>query len=85
MPSQKSPAANPRFWVFPVHLESQEGRARIRRFTGPLFAVDSRSYQVIRPDQQRLTEMGPGCLAIEKERPHVPLRGRSWPSVSPNT
>jgi len=62
------------FGVFPIHLQQEGIEEPI--FTGlqdPFFAVDSRSYQVIRPDRQRLTEMGAHVLAIEKERPHVPL------------
>jgi GMP synthase-like glutamine amidotransferase len=62
------------FGVFPVHL--LEGAAEEPVFAGlrdPFFAVDSRSYQVIRPDWQRIADMGGRVLAIEKERPHVPL------------
>jgi hypothetical protein len=39
----------------------------------PFYAVDSRSYQVIQPDYARIGKMGGQVLAIEKERPHVPL------------
>jgi GMP synthase-like glutamine amidotransferase len=39
----------------------------------PFFAVDSRSYQVIQADQEKMAAMGAHVLAIEKERPHVPL------------
>jgi homoserine O-succinyltransferase/O-acetyltransferase len=62
------------FGVFPVHL--LEGAAEEPVFLGlqdPFFAVDSRSYQVIQPDRQRIADMGGRILAIEKERPHVPL------------
>jgi GMP synthase-like glutamine amidotransferase len=62
------------FGVFPVHL--MEGAAEEPVFSGlqdPFYAVDSRSYQVIRPDRQRIADMGGRVLAIEKERPHVPL------------
>ena len=62
------------FGVFPVHM--LEGAAEEPIFTGlrdPFYAVDSRSYQVIQPDYQRLATMGGQVLAIEKERPHVPL------------
>ena len=62
------------FGVFPIHLQ-QEGLEEpiFAGLQDPFFAVDSRSYQVIQPDRQRLTEMGAHVLAIEKERPHVPL------------
>ncbi|HEY4064083.1 MAG TPA: GMP synthase [Puia sp.] len=62
------------FGVFPIHLQ-QEGKEEpiFAGLQDPFFAVDSRSYQVIQPDRQRLTETGGRVLAIEKERPHVPL------------
>jgi homoserine O-succinyltransferase/O-acetyltransferase len=62
------------FGVFPIHL--LEGAAEEPVFAGledPFYAVDSRSYQVIQPDYQRIADMGSRILAIEKERPHVPL------------
>jgi homoserine O-succinyltransferase len=62
------------FGVFPVHM--LEGAAEEPVFAGlrdPFYAVDSRSYQVIQPDDQRIAAMGGQVLAIEKERPHVPL------------
>jgi len=68
--SRKSTA----FGVFPIHLQPEGKDEPI--FTGmndPFFAVDSRSYQVIQPDKDHLIRMGAHVLAIEKERPHVPL------------
>jgi homoserine O-succinyltransferase len=62
------------FGVFPVHL--LEGATEEPVFAGlqdPFYAVDSRSYQVIQPDFQRIADMGGRVLAIEKERPHIPL------------
>jgi homoserine O-succinyltransferase/O-acetyltransferase len=62
------------FGVFPIHL--LEGAAEEPVFAGlqdPFYAVDSRSYQVIQPDHERVAEMGARILAIEKERPHIPL------------
>ncbi|HVS94825.1 MAG TPA: hypothetical protein VHE54_00010 [Puia sp.] len=62
------------FGVFPVHMI--DGAATEPIFAGlrdPFFAVDSRNYQVISPNHERLAEMGAHLLAIEKERPHVPL------------
>jgi GMP synthase-like glutamine amidotransferase len=68
--SRKSTA----FGVFPVHmLDSAAAEPVFAGLRDPFFAVDSRSYQVIEPDQDRLTLMGAQLLAIEKERPHVPL------------
>lgn len=62
------------FGVFPVHMVN--GGSAEPLFAGlhdPFFAVDSRDYQVVQPDQDRLQAMGGAVLAIEKERPHVPL------------
>lgn len=62
------------FGVFPVHMLGDAAEEPV--FAGlrdPFYAVDSRSYQVIQPDYQRLAAMGGQVLAIEKERPHVPL------------
>ncbi|HEV3412245.1 MAG TPA: GMP synthase [Puia sp.] len=62
------------FGVFPVHL--LEGADEEPVFAGlqdPFYAVDSRSYQVIQPNHQRIADMAGRILAIEKERPHVPL------------
>jgi GMP synthase-like glutamine amidotransferase len=68
--SRKSTA----FGVFPIHLQP-EGKEEplFAHMNDPFFAVDSRSYQVIQPDPQRMARMGAHVLAIEKERPHVPL------------
>ena len=38
----------------------------------PFYAMDSRDYQLVEPDYDRLAEMNASILAIEKERPHVP-------------
>jgi len=62
------------FGVFPIHLQDPGRDEPV--FAGlqdPFYAVDSRSYQVIQPDRKRLSEMGARVLAIEKERPHIPL------------
>lgn len=62
------------FGVFPVHLLS-DGKDELI-FDGlkdPFYAVDSRDFQVTEPNHNRLHEMGASILAIEKDRPHVPL------------
>lgn len=62
------------FGVFPVHmLPGGEHEPIFAGLNDPFFAVDSRDYQVVQPDQARLEQMGSTVLAIEKERPHVPL------------
>jgi len=62
------------FGVFPMHLLGEGKDEEI--FNGlrdPFYAVDSRDYQVIEPDHNKIRKMGGSILAIEKERPHVPL------------
>jgi GMP synthase-like glutamine amidotransferase len=62
------------FGVFPVHmLDNGKGEPVFSGLPDPFFAVDSRDYQVIEPDMQRIEDLGAAVLAIEKERPHVPL------------
>ncbi len=39
----------------------------------PFYAVDSRLWQVINPNEKKFTDLGMQLLAIEKERPHVDL------------
>ena len=62
------------FGVFPIHmLEDAAAEPVFAGLRDPFYAVDSRSYQVIQPDFPRIAKMGGQVLAIEKERPHVPL------------
>ncbi len=62
------------FGVFPIHLLTDGKQELI--FDGlkdPFYAVDSRDYQVTEPNHNKLQEIGATILAIEKERPHIPL------------
>ncbi|UEG48733.1 GMP synthase [Ferruginibacter lapsinanis] len=62
------------FGVFPVHLMMDGKREPV--FDGmpdPFYSVDSRDYQVIEPNYEILDQTGAKILAIEKERPHIPL------------
>jgi GMP synthase-like glutamine amidotransferase len=62
------------FGVFPVHmLDAGKQEAIFEGLQNPFYAVDSRDYQVIEPNMQQLRKLGASLLAIEKERPHVPL------------
>ncbi len=62
------------FGVFPVHmLPDGKDEPVFEGLEDPFYAVDSRDYQVLQPNHNRLQEMGAKVLAIEKERPHVPL------------
>ena len=61
------------FGVFPMHYLNNKTVEKI--FSGlkdPFYAVDSRDYQVIQPDLNRIQKTGAEILAIEKARPHVP-------------
>jgi len=63
------------FGVFPVHLlESGKEEPVFEGMPDPFYAVDSRDYQVIDPDENRLKELDAKILCIEKERPHVPYQ-----------
>ncbi|GEO10033.1 type 1 glutamine amidotransferase [Segetibacter aerophilus] len=62
------------FGVFPVHLmDDASEEAVFNGLKNPFYAVDSRDFQVIEPDYKKMEERGSKILALEKERPHVPL------------
>lgn len=62
------------FGVHPIHRSGRGFSESV--FSGlpePFYAVDSRDYQVIQPDVDRLHTLGAQVVATEKIRPHVPL------------
>lgn len=62
------------FGVFPVHMiNTAEAEPVFAGLKEPFYAVDSRDFQVIEPNHQRLRDMGASLLCIEKARPHVAL------------
>jgi homoserine O-succinyltransferase/O-acetyltransferase len=62
------------FGVFPVHvIPGGKNEVVFKGLQDPFYAVDSRDYQVIQPQQGIIRKMGAAILCIEKERPHVPL------------
>lgn len=62
------------FGIFPMHrLPDGTGEPLFNHLPDPFYAVDSRDWQVTQPNQERLEQMGATLLAIEKERPHIPL------------
>ena len=68
-----APRKSTAFGVFPIHLlEDGESEPVFAGMPDPFYAVDSRDYQVIKPNLARLEELGAKILCIEKERPHVP-------------
>ena len=62
------------FGVFPVH-KTAAGKAEplFEGLADPFYAADFRHWQVVRPDYNQLQALGGHILALEKERPHVPL------------
>lgn len=62
------------FGVYPVH-KVDEGLTEplLSNLNEPFYAVDSRDYQVIQPDDERIADFGAQILCLEKDRPHVPL------------
>jgi GMP synthase-like glutamine amidotransferase len=62
------------FGVFPVHiLYSALNEPLFKGLNDPFYSVDSRDYQVTQPNHETIRKMGATILAIEKERPHIPL------------
>lgn len=62
------------FGVFPVHMTSDGAADPIfESMPDPLYAVDSREFQVIEPNYVQLIQLGASILAIEKDRPHIKL------------
>ena len=61
------------FGVFPIHmLQSGKNEPVFDGLKDPFYSVDSREYQVIQPNHDKLNDMGAKILCIEKERPHIP-------------
>lgn len=62
------------FGVMPIHkTEDGESEILFETLDEPFWAVDSRDYQVIQPKIENCEKIGAKILAIEKERPSVPL------------
>lgn len=61
------------FGTFPIH-KTEAGLLEpiFYGLANPFFVADFRSYQVIRPNEKRLAEMGAQIIALEKDRPHLP-------------
>ena len=62
------------FGTFPAHMtEAGQIDPIFAGLSDPFWVADFRSYQVTEPNEAALTAMGAEVLALEKERPHVPL------------
>jgi homoserine O-succinyltransferase len=62
------------FGVMPVH-KTQEGQhdPLLRSLSDPFWAVDSRDFQITKPDENKIRARGGAILCLEKLRPHVDL------------
>ncbi len=62
------------FGVMPIH-KSEEGDNEFlfKNLPDPFYGVDSRAYQCIEPNQQKIEELGMKVVALEKIRPAVHL------------
>lgn len=60
------------FGVMPVHKTIEGHHDPIFRWLkDPMWAVDSRDYQITQPDLEKIKTGGGSLLCIEKERPHI--------------
>ena len=61
------------FGVFPVHPTSEAKTENVfEGLSDPFYVVDSRDWQVIEPNIEKMESMGAKILCVEKDRPHVP-------------
>lgn len=62
------------FGVMPIH-KAREGKRDflLENLPDPFYAVDSRAYQCIEPNVDRLKNLKMAVVAIEKMRPHIHL------------
>jgi len=62
------------FGVMPIHKTKSGKQDPILKSLGdPMWAVDSRDYQITQPDTEKIEAEGGSLLCIEKYRPHVDL------------
>lgn len=62
------------FGIFPIH-KTVEGDSEnfLEALANPFWAVDSRDYQVVEVNYDKMAEFGASILCREKIRPHIPL------------
>lgn len=62
------------FGVMPIHKTKTGKLDQILKSLGdPMWAVDSRDYQITKPDVEKIETEGGALLCIEKHRPHIDL------------
>lgn len=65
---------SPSYGIFPIHkTEAGMTEPVFEHLPEKFYAVDSRKWQVIEPNKSQFDAIGAQLLALEKERPHVPL------------
>lgn len=62
------------FGVMPIH-KTEDGKKEylFKNLNNPFYAIDSRAYQCIQPNDDQIGEMGMKIVALEKIRPYVDL------------
>lgn len=72
--AEVEPRRSGSFGILPVHLtEAGRSDAVMGRLPDPFYGADFREWQVLKPRHDTIQAVGASILAIEKERPHVPL------------
>lgn len=62
------------FGVLPIHkTEDAKNEFLLKNLPDPFYAVDSRSFQFIEPNEKRFKELGMKIMALEKVRPQIHL------------
>jgi len=62
------------FGVMPIHkTEEGENDFLLKNLPNPFYAVDSRAYQLIEADEEKMEKIGMKIMALEKVRPHIHL------------
>jgi homoserine O-succinyltransferase/O-acetyltransferase len=62
------------FGVFPVNqIDKSIQESLFEGLPEPFYVVDSRDYQLVKPNKKIINELGITILRMEKERPHVNL------------
>ena len=57
--------------VLPVHPLAHD--PIFKNLNDPFYTLESRLYQIIEPNDEKIAALGAKIIALEKDRPHVPL------------
>ncbi len=62
------------FGVMPVHKTKEcKQEPFLKKLSDPFYAVDSRDYQIVQPNVEKIRAAGGAILCLEKERPLIPF------------